>query len=94
MARRVSKIETMRLSTTMDELLQTRKQLEALEAVLKENAELREQLAEKVKTLVESKSANKKASREDGKQAPIGSSGQAPVGDSGVEPNEGEGSTP
>lgn len=91
MARRVSKIETMRLSTTMDELLQTRKQLEA---ALKENAELREQLAEKVKTLVESKSANKKASREDGKQAPIGSSGQAPVGDSGVEPNEGEGSTP
>lgn len=91
MARRVSKIETMRLSTTMDELLQTRKQLEA---ALKENAELREQLAEKVKTLVESKSANKKASREDGKQAPIGSSGQAPVGDSGVEPNEGEGPSP
>lgn len=83
MARRVSKIETMRLSTTMDELLQTRKQLEA---ALKENTELREQLAEKVKTLVESKGANKKASREDGKQAPIGSSG--------VEPNEGEGSAP
>lgn len=41
----------------MMELLQTRKQLET---ALKDNAELREQLAEKVKTLVESKGPGKK----------------------------------